>query len=429
MPQPKYLKPNLVEGMLYTLYFQRVAPQKAYERVKRMTGEETLSLEQVKDLFLQMDAGKFPLREMEEKVDTLVKVMKATTKKDLDLKTSIQLRRTFFSLQYIVNLDSFHLYNLRYEFGANKIEITFDYLKVTFIYVADKVTGIMFDGKYRLIEDDMFTLSEGFLHNVIRHDETTIETLHITEHMSELEHILRYQEVKPDFVAKKISLEKVLYELDPRELEHKRPKLKVKNIKYYSLQGFEDLYETIRWLDPDFLNSIQMTGSTTPIQMNEPNFAVFYTEQWQKLKRIELMQPCPIEILCTMCHMGLASVRAVSFPTVEEFKKILERILLNQSLNQFRIKCPVNEENYNAVIRYIETIEYQRNNHIAWHYLQYPNGSPRWLSMRIAKKRIWLRGPCFQMDDWEEGDGHQLEEDIADEPVGTVVDMADEIGW
>ena len=46
-----------------------------------------MSLEQVKDLFQQMDAGKFPLREMEEKVDTLVKVMKATTRKDLDLKT------------------------------------------------------------------------------------------------------------------------------------------------------------------------------------------------------------------------------------------------------------------------------------------------------------------------------------------------------
>ncbi|EFP10455.1 hypothetical protein CRE_22925 [Caenorhabditis remanei] len=197
-------------------------------------------------------------------------------------------------------------------------------------------------------------------------------------------------------------------------------KLKITNLEYCVLDESEVLMETLKAIDPEHLESLQLNFQRYVYNCN-PVWEDFYNlEQWKRLKTLNLQ--CPglalSDIMKFFTHVENSNLEIHSFYGVNEISKhnevmqIIEKLLQNPNLEQFIIEASYGLKSLDFADIYASLRQYDVNCD-PWVDIPYPD-SDKTLMMWVETNKIWFKGPCF-VEEEESSDEDDDEEETEDE--------------
>ncbi|EFP10402.1 hypothetical protein CRE_22937 [Caenorhabditis remanei] len=381
---PKY-KPNILDGVLYTLHFQKVPSPLAHQKLLEITGEEAMSLEQVTHFYKKIDNGSFDLREKVKTLEEVIGVMKEQILKYVDVKTRLTLRRTCRSIRATVDTCSQNIQKLKYFYGDDFIELFVDDFSVRYEFIKGGIL-VRHEENLKLVrvtdDEEKLEMMRMELMTILGNEKLRIATWRIEEKDPELQtlgmRVLRH----------------ILDQLPPQ-------KLKVTRLEYILLDLSEDFTKTLESLDSAYLESLFL--SHDPNHRDCVNFddAIYDLEQWKQLKTLEMDHHLSDmrELTRSWTHFERARVNfeiCVDSETRmwesvhDEVMELKEVLLKHPALNQYQILFKnMRPADFNKLNETLGT------NGPAWTTFKDPGSDKNVLKMLVTEKMIWFKGPCY----------------------------------
>ncbi|KAF1763156.1 hypothetical protein GCK72_011422 [Caenorhabditis remanei] len=426
---PPVFKQNIIEGMLYTLHFQRVPPKKAYVTLKRMTGEETMSLEQIKDLFQQMDAGTFDLRDKEGEQVSMERAKNVKAEQHVDVMTRLQIHKICSQLPpSLVHEAPQYIRNFIYFYGNNFIELSIN--NVFHVRYELEPQGITAEHADHQMTCRRFATEKDFP-AVLRQKLTAI----FGNRNLEIGTMKIHEDINATYGMKVLR----------RVLRQMNRKFNVKTLKYYVLDVDKNLTKIVKTLTPKYLESLIIHHFQASRHSDNFDTALYETEQWKKLKMVRMkhyLSDLPT-IIEHWTHMERSSIsykvpreNVVSRRVVlNGFDELLEKYLENENL--FEAHIYIRDFNDTAAYQLKQAFKEGGEFRNGMVYFESPFGDGKPMCVEFSRTCLCFLGPAFidpadvgdvgTMYSSEEEEEEEMDEDEEEaEPIYDTEDSDDE---
>ncbi|EFP10400.1 hypothetical protein CRE_22966 [Caenorhabditis remanei] len=393
---PLVFNQEAINGILFTLHFQKELPIVAHQKLMQMTGKEVMDVKQVTEFFEKIDNEEFGLKKMEE--ITLAQVLNVPDfgARYLDIDTRLRLRKTCTTIREIINQKPLHIDCLHYECEGENIEIsTNEGFKVTYkineeglkVTSRDRVKSINAESeekKIKLIQQDLMS--------ILCSEKLRINTLRIESDQMSL---------GPRIGMK--ALRNTLNQIPN--------KLKINNLEYFVLESRDVVLKAaLKKIDPEHLRFLQRKNESFYWASILNIYTAASIKEWKRLKSLKISCPKLLipDIINSYTHFEYAHLEICRFYGRSDIMLskyiivLIDKLLQNPNLKQLKI-CAENE--MGAVeFQDINGILQQYNNNApysCWISIPYPDSDKK-LEMLVEKNMIWFKGPCYVKGELEE---------------------------
>ncbi|EFP10435.1 hypothetical protein CRE_22934 [Caenorhabditis remanei] len=418
---PLVFNQEAINGILFTLHFQKDTPSIAHQKLMEMAGEEVMNLDQVIEFFKKIDNGEFCLEEEVESLTLLGQVLNIPNfvGKYLDIDLRLRLRKTCKTIRKIINEMPLHIECLQYKCNGNTIEIsTNEDMKIIYVIMEGNGLVVTNGNRWKFIHaennEKQIKIIQRDLMTILCSQKLKIDTLRIENDQISVFDIRGYDDSTQ--IGKRAlwrTLNQVLGKLQVRKLE-------------YLVEEVDDLLiETLEKIDPEHLKFLQLRINRY-VRIRAEDWEYLYNlEQWKRLATLTIRFPqlSASDILSFYTHFENALLEisdffkredAISKPDV--VLQIKQKLLENPNLEQFIICASedMSDSDFDDINASLQQYNINNAPYPCWISIPDPDSDKK-LELLVKKKIIWFKGPCYVKGEWEEDSSDEDDEEDEDE--------------
>ncbi|EFP10476.1 hypothetical protein CRE_22923 [Caenorhabditis remanei] len=407
MPPPVFTA-DVIQGALYALFFQRVSPRIAHQKLLKMTGEEKMTVEQVEKCFEEFareepEEVEEPVQKLEPTLETILQILgPKVVAQHMDVRSRLVFRKTNKTNRVLMDNSQHYINQLSLQLQEN-----------VFLEIST---------------DDGFSVMNQFVDEGFVRDHNDVMKLVQTQSRQESFQIL-VADLKTIFVNPKL----VIGTLRLEDCSQNRRTvaryawsaidklLQVETLDFNSLKNPRDLKKIIGFMDPSTLRALKVAHPEDRLS-NSPEFdkldfvfkdGLYETPQWKALKKLKIDRVQEyMNVICDhWSHLDYLNI-GMSIKGMghgrryenmhDEVIELRDKLLENPNLNQYKIRLyPMPRAFEEEIMRTIRTHN-TRLMDPKYAYFEYPNHPGKYLYMRVEDSIIWFQGPKFVEDVEEE---------------------------
>ncbi|CAL2035337.1 unnamed protein product [Caenorhabditis brenneri] len=403
-------KDNVLDAIIYTYHSENFSPQLAYEKLQKLTGAESYTLQDVEKLYKKIDEKVFSLMKPNEVnlVDLPWHFNKEVVSY-LDVASRMSLRKTCHLFRHLVDIEKLRINTLDIGLSLRYIKITInESLKICYTKSkSENCCKIEYNDSSRDVKSSFTKAAFRDLAIILSNPRWEIRDLSVHQNWHDAPN-----------VNNNLPFNTIL--AFPRFMNSLENKPKVEYLEVSSPSLDTLLYSILRNLDETFIKIIKIDPmDLLPFRKYE----IFELPQWKNATSIFTLHltlipdkwhhflDFNISVTCFWYTDGL---------TLDQFLVWKDKLLQNPQLNQARIRIGsrtgldltiINELNESLGI---QGAGYNETNPV-WAEINYP-GSQKKLSICVAKNLIWFKGPEYEEPEVtnEEDEEIEYEEDSSD---------------
>ncbi|EFP10471.1 hypothetical protein CRE_22929 [Caenorhabditis remanei] len=372
---PLVFNQEAINGILFTLHFQKDSPIVAHQKLIEMTGKKVMNLDQINEFFKKIDNGEFQLKK-EVKEVTLAHVLNIPEfdGKYLDIDARLRLRKTCTTIREIINEKMLDIDCFYYRSNRMGIDIsTNDNFYVIYKIIEGGLSVVNEDSEKFFNtnnEEEQMEMIQKDLMSILCSEKLRIDSF-IIEHS---------QRNNPKFGMK--ALRNTF-----NQLPHK---LKVRYLEYVVEENCEVLIETLKTMDPKHFKSLKLW-----IKLGRHDWIPSWEElndleQWKRLKSLHLIFGGlnSLHIIRCFTHLENAHLKIDSFDDYLELTPVhifvmqfKDKLLQNPNLKQFKVRAD----------RRIRNSHFEEINASLQQYNTNNDPYPCWISIPYPDSVMWRK--------------------------------------
>ncbi|EFP10424.1 hypothetical protein CRE_22933 [Caenorhabditis remanei] len=403
---PLVFNQEAINGILFTLHFQKDSPIVAHQKLMEMTGKNVMNLNQITEFFKKIDNGEFQLKK-EVKEVTLAHVLNIPEfdGRYLNIDARLRLRKTCKTIREALSEKSLNIDNFFYRSNRTDIGIsTNDNFYVIYKIIEGGLSVMNEDSEkfFNMNEEEQIEMIQLDLTSILGHEKLRIDSFII-------EHSRRTEELPIGMKALQNTFDQV-----PN-------KLKVRNLEYVVEENREVFLDTLKTMDPKHLKSLKLWIKLGPDNWVPRWDELNNVEQWKHLKSlyVDYWGLDVLDVIRFFTHLENAHLKIESFydclegiPLHDLLMRFKDKLLQNHNLKQFKVRAERQIRNSHFEIVNATFQQYNTNNtpYPCWISFPYPDSDKK-LEMLVERKMIWFKGPCYVEGEWEEEIDHDDDEE------------------
>ncbi|EGT55010.1 hypothetical protein CAEBREN_09092 [Caenorhabditis brenneri] len=391
-------KDNVLDAIVYTYHSENFSSQLAYEKLQKLTGAESYTLQDVEKLYKEIDEKVFSL--IKPKEINLVDLPWHFNKEVvsyLDLASRMSLRKTCHLFRHLVDIDKLSIDTLTINLCLRCIKITINE-SLGICYTKSKSKNcckVEYNNSSKDVESSFTKAAFRDLAIILSNPRWEIEVLTVHEN------IYGDLPLKTNLAFRRFM----------NSLENK-PKVECLGVSSHSSDTL--LYSILRNLNETFIKTIEIDPLD---QLQFEKYEIFELPQWKNATSIFTLH---LTLSPDKWHHFLDFNKCVTWfwsadgLTSDQFLVWKDKLLQNPQLDQAKIRIGsrngldltiINELNESLGIQGVGV----------WAKINYPESQKK-LSICVAKNFIWFKGP-----EYEESE----ETDVEDEEIDYEEDSSD----
>lgn len=381
-------KKNVLDTIVYTLHDDGLTAPLAHEKLKRLTGADTYTLEEVEDLYRRINAREFSLkRDGEDNRDWLGELdlhLREQIIQEMDVPSRCVFRKTCHVFRDLADTTRVRIAHLDLYVGGSSFNLRADDQRWA---------------KYKTLDERrivMTTYAES------RNWERFFEGNFMQNALADLRTILR----NPNLEVGKMTLyDGRANNLRPLLDMIQEHQTQIEAISLESRYAGYTLAEVLPSINPNTLKTIEAYGM--PMGPMQPlNENVYQMPQWTNAKRLVGKHlKIPSNRFVQLAHFDTVYVSLMDAePRVEDVMALKDALLANKQLNQIKLHVTLPWVDGFVASMLTELLPFKRSATSLWAEFAYPEDPETKLMLCVTEQDIWFNGPEFVEEEFFEDD-------------------------